>query len=106
MKKIEMTCLLLLLGVCCLQAQTIPSDPNVRTGKFSNGLTYYIIHNEKPQDRADFYLVQKVGSVLEQENQRGLAHFLEHMAFNGSKNFPGNSMITELEKKGIQFGSN
>lgn len=87
-------------------AQQIPIDPSVRTGKLPNGQTYYIRHNEMPKGRADFYLVQKVGSVLEEESQRGLAHFLEHMAFNGSKNFPGNSIITELEKKGIRFGSN
>lgn len=89
-----------------VQAQPIPVDPLLRTGKLSNGLTYYIRHNERPKDRADFYLVQKVGSVLEEENQRGLAHFLEHMAFNGTKHFPGNSMVSELEKGGIKFGSN
>lgn len=100
----------LLLPLCAVTAgalaQDIPKDPDARIGKLKNGLTYYIRHNEMPKGRADFYLVQKVGSVLEKEDQRGLAHFLEHMAFNGSKNFPGNSMITELEKKGIRFGSN
>jgi len=87
------------------QNEIIPADPGLRTGKLSNGLTYYIRHNNQPQNRADFYLVQKVGSVLEEENQRGLAHFLEHMAFNGTKNFPGNSMTSELEKKGVRFGA-
>lgn len=88
------------------KGQTKPIKSQLRTGKLSNGLTYYILHNEKPKNRADFYLVQKVGSVLEEENQRGLAHFLEHMAFNGTKNFPGNTMISALEKKGIKFGYN
>ncbi|AOM75949.1 M16 family metallopeptidase [Pedobacter steynii] len=87
-------------------AQSIPLEPRLRTGKLSNGLTYYLLHNDKPKGRADFYLVQKVGSVLEEENQRGLAHFLEHMAFNGTKHFPGKTLISELEKKGIRFGSN
>ncbi len=84
----------------------IPIDLKVKIGKLSNGLTYYIRHNELPSRRADFYIVQKVGSILEDENQRGLAHFLEHMCFNGTKNFPGNSLVKELEKKGIKFGEN
>ena len=100
--------LLILSSFCSLaqQAQPIPTDPMVRTGKLSNGLTYYIRHNELPKQRAEFYIVQKVGSILEEEAQRGLAHFLEHMCFNGTKNFPGNTMIQELEKKGIKFGQN
>lgn len=87
-------------------AQSVPKDTALRIGKLANGLTYYIRHNGIPKGRADFYIVQKVGSVLEEENQRGLAHFLEHMAFNGTKHFPGNSLISELEKKGIKVGSN
>ena len=67
------------------QMPPIPIDPNVRIGKLDNGLTYYIRHNELPEDRADFYIAQKVGSILEEENQRGLAHFLEHMCFNGTQ---------------------
>jgi zinc protease len=99
--------LLLILAIPALiQAQEIPADPNLRTGKLPNGQTYYIRHNHLPKGRADFYLVQKVGSIQEEESQRGLAHFLEHMAFNGTKNFPGNSLISELEKKGIRFGAN
>lgn len=93
-------------GTCLAQAIPTPVDPQLKVGKLSNGLTYYIRNNNKPKGRADFYLVQKVGSVLEEENQRGLAHFLEHMAFNGTKNFPGNTLISELEKKGIKFGTN
>ena len=61
------------------QMPPLPTDPNVRIGKLDNGLTYYIRHNELPENRADFYIAQKVGSILEEDNQRGLAHFLEHM---------------------------
>ena len=61
------------------QMPTIPSDPDVRVGKLDNGLTYYIRHNNWPENRADFYIAQKVGSIQEEESQRGLAHFLEHM---------------------------
>ena len=84
----------------------IPMDPNVRYGKLDNGLTYYIRHNEKPDNRADFYIAQKVGSVLEEESQRGLAHFLEHMAFNGTTNLPGMTLRNYLQSRGIKFGEN
>ena len=76
------------VGFAQQQMPPIPPDPNVRIGKLDNGLTYYIRHNELPEKRADFYIAQKVGSILEEDNQRGLAHFLEHMCFNGTKNFP------------------
>ena len=101
---------LLLLGSAVLsmaqQMPPIPTDPNVRIGKLENGLTYYIRHNELPEDRADFYIAQKVGSILEEENQRGLAHFLEHMCFNGTTNFPGKGIINWLESIGVKFGVN
>ena len=84
--------------------QPLPKDPAVRYGKLDNGLTYYIRHNELPKNRADFYIAQRVGSILENEEQRGLAHFLEHMCFNGTKNFPGNQIINYLEKNGVAFG--
>ena len=84
----------------------LPMDPNVRYGKLENGLTYYIRHNEKPDNRADFYIAQKVGSVLEEENQRGLAHFLEHMAFNGTTNLPGMTLRNYLQSRGVKFGEN
>ena len=85
---------------------TVPVDSAVRVGKLANGLTYYIRHNETPKGQADFFIAQKVGSILEEENQRGLAHFLEHMCFNGTKNFPGNKLIDWLETKGVKFGYN
>ncbi len=86
------------------QLPDIPVDSAVRIGKLPNGLTYYIRHNETPKGQADFYIAQKVGSILEEENQRGLAHFLEHMCFNGTTNFPGNSLVQWLESKGVKFG--
>ena len=86
--------------------QTLPLDPKVRTGKLENGLTYFVVKNSEPKGQAEFYIAQKVGSILEEENQRGLAHFLEHMAFNGSKNFSENGIISYLEKTGVKFGVN
>ena len=88
------------------QMPPVPVDPNVRIGKLDNGLTYYIRHNELPDNQADFYIAQKVGSILEDDNQRGLAHFLEHMCFNGTTNFPGNLLREYLEKNGVKFGAN
>lgn len=88
------------------QMPTVPVDSAVRIGKLPNGLTYYIRHNDYPKGQADFYIAQKVGSALEEDNQRGLAHFLEHMCFNGTKNFPGNSLIDWLESVGVKFGQN
>lgn len=86
--------------------EPLPIDPKVRYGKLDNGLTYYIRHNELPKERADFYIAQNVGSILEEENQRGLAHFLEHMAFNGSKHFPNNGMDDYAESVGMRMGEN
>ena len=109
----KMFTLLLVMGSAVIasaqqqpQMPPIPTDPNVRIGKLENGLTYYIRHNELPEDRADFYIAQKVGSILEEENQRGLAHFLEHMCFNGTTNFPGKGIINWLETIGVRFGEN
>ena len=106
--------LLAMLGVFALsvpvKAQSptdpLPMDKEVRMGKLPNGLTYYIRHNETPKGQADFYIAQKVGSILENDDQRGLAHFLEHMCFNGTKNFPGNEIVKWLETKGVKFGQN
>ena len=87
------------------QMPPIPNDPDVRVGKLDNGLTYYIRHNNWPENRADFYIAQKVGSIQEEESQRGLAHFLEHMCFNGTKHFPGNEVIRYCESIGVKFGA-
>lgn len=99
-----------LLPMAAQTMQTLPVDSEVRIGKLDNGLTYYIRHNALPEKRAEFYIAQKVGSILEEPQQRGLAHFLEHMAFNGTKNFPGNGkhlgVIPWCETKGIKFGTN
>ncbi|QOG02118.1 pitrilysin family protein [Flavobacterium sp. MDT1-60] len=91
-------------GVFAQFKTTIPLNKNVTTGKLKNGLTYYILHNEEPKDRASFYFVQNVGAILEDDNQNGLAHFLEHMAFNGTEHFKGKGIIKMLEKNGVTFG--
>jgi zinc protease len=91
-------------------AQPLPQDPTIRTGKLKNGLTYYIRHNAKEPGLADFYIAQKVGSIQEEPRQRGLAHFLEHMAFNGTKHFPGKGkqlgIVPWCETIGVKFGAN
>ena len=94
------------INLLAQQAQPIPTDPDVRIGKLENGLTYYIRHNALPEGQADFYIAQKVGSILEDENQRGLAHFLEHMCFNGTDHFPGDGLLRYLENIGVKFGTN
>ncbi|MBR4313058.1 MAG: insulinase family protein [Bacteroidaceae bacterium] len=99
-----LTALILLLSTVAASAQQLPMDPAVRYGKLKNGLTYYISPNKRAAGKAEFYIVQRVGSILEEENQRGLAHFLEHMAFNGTKNFPEKSLINFLESNGVRFG--
>jgi len=105
----------LLISICSLQLfaqaqspmlQPLPIDTNVRYGKLDNGLTYYVRHNALPKQRADFYIAQRVGSILEEDSQAGLAHFLEHMSFNGTKNFPGKNLINYLESVGVRFGAN
>jgi predicted Zn-dependent peptidases len=86
--------------------QPIPADKDVRTGKLENGMTYYIRHNEKPKGQADFYILHDVGAIQENDSQQGLAHFLEHMAFNGTKNLPDKMLTEYLEKVGVKFGAN
>ena len=90
--------------------EQLPQDPAVRTGKLKNGMTYYIRHNAKEPGLADFYIAQRVGSIQEEPRQRGLAHFLEHMAFNGTKNFPGKGkrlgIVPWCETIGVKFGAN
>lgn len=109
-KNVTIIVCLLLLFSSVLPAQNdlhLLRDPLVRSGKLDNGLTYYIRHNAYPEKRADFYIAQNVGSILEEDSQLGLAHFLEHMAFNGTKNFPGRkNMLDYLEKNGAKFGEN
>ena len=99
---------LMLAGASAAIAQQmppIPMDPQVRVGKLENGLTYYIRQNNYPEGQANFYIAQKVGSVIEEDHQRGLAHFLEHMCFNGTVNFPGNGVVKYLESIGVKFGT-
>ncbi|MDR1517196.1 MAG: insulinase family protein, partial [Dysgonamonadaceae bacterium] len=88
------------------QNTPLPVDPNVKTGVLENGLTYYIRHNKTPENRVDFYIAQKVGSMMEEDSQAGLAHFLEHMAFNGTTHFPAKTMLEYLQNNGIKFGTN
>ena len=114
MKKILLILFALLVTAGVAFAQTtkkesdlsakVPVDKKVRIGKLDNGLTYYIRANKKPENRVQFRLVTNAGSVLEDDDQQGLAHFCEHMAFNGTKHYKGNEMISELQKNGIEFG--
>ncbi len=97
-------------SLCChAQTQlslsdTLKTDSKILHGKFENGLTYYIRENKKPEKRAELRLVVKAGSVLEDDDQQGLAHLVEHMAFNGTKSFPKNELINFLEREGIKLG--
>jgi zinc protease len=83
----------------------LPQDPNVKTGKLANGLTYYIRKNGKPEKKIELRLVINAGSILEDEDQQGLAHFIEHMSFNGSKNFKKNDLVSYLQSIGVEFGA-
>lgn len=89
-----------------VSAQPLPIDSKVRYGKLDNGLTYYIRANKEPKERAEFYIAQNVGAILENDDQNGLAHFLEHMAFNGTEHFPDKGIINFLQKVGVKFGEN
>ena len=105
--------LFFLACVCCYIASfgqynltdPVPLDPNVKIGKLANGLTYYIRKNVKPEKKVELRLAVNAGSVLENNDQRGLAHFMEHMGFNGSKNFPKNELVDYLQKTGVKFGA-
>ena len=111
MKRLFAALMLTLVSTVAMMAQdlsqlpAVPVDPDVRIGKLDNGLTYYIRHNNWPENRAEFYIAQKVGSIQENDDQRGLAHFLEHMAFNGSKHFKGNELLRWCESVGVKFGT-
>ena len=82
----------------------IPVDAQITTGRFANGLRYYIRKNKKPEQRAELRLVVNAGTILEERDQSGLAHFVEHMAFNGTKNFPKQEVVKFLESTGMRFG--
>jgi len=82
----------------------LPVDPDLRVGQLANGMTYYIRHNEQPAGRAEFWLVQNTGSLVEEEDERGLAHFIEHIAFQGTRNFPGIAMVDILQNNGVSYG--
>ncbi|MBK0381477.1 insulinase family protein [Pedobacter sp. SD-b] len=86
-------------------AKTLPTDSNVKIGTLPNGLTYYIRKNVEPKNRAELYLVNKIGSIVENDDQQGLAHFTEHMAFNGTRDFPKNELVNYLQKAGVRFGA-
>ncbi len=108
--KIRIVFLLLIIFQLPLFAQinlteALPVDPNVKIGQLPNGLTYYIHKNSKPEKKVELRLVVNAGSVQEEENQLGLAHFMEHMGFNGSKNFPKNELVSYLQKAGVKFGA-
>ena len=109
MRRFFAALLLALVSTTAMMAQgempAVPVDPDVRIGKLDNGLTYYIRHNNWPENRAEFYIAQRVGSIQENDDQRGLAHFLEHMAFNGSKHFKGNELLRWCESIGVKFGT-
>ena len=108
MKQFLLAAVMMLTGAVQVTAQQmppIPVDKDVRMGKLDNGLTYYIRHNAWPEQRAEFYIAQRVGSIQENDDQRGLAHFLEHMCFNGSKHFPGgDDLVKWCESIGVKFG--
>ena len=108
-KRFMMLAALLVSSVAAMVAQEmqmppIPIDKNVKIGKLDNGMTYYIRKNNWPENVANFYIAQRVGSIQENEDQRGLAHFLEHMAFNGSEHFPDSALLDFTRRIGVDFG--
>lgn len=105
-KRLFLSVATLLCALSFATAQQLPNDPAVKVGKLDNGMTYYIRHNDKPAQRAEFYLVSHVGAIQENPSQDGLAHFLEHMCFNGTKNFPDKGILNWLESIGASFGGN
>lgn len=111
-KKIILFLLIIFAGSMTLSAQNsdistqLPIDSEFLTGKLDNGLTYYIREANDPKGRAEFFIVHNVGSLQEENEQRGLAHFLEHMAFNGTKNFPGKTLLNYFGSIGVKFGAN
>ena len=106
MKRLFLSVVAIVAFVATAVGQAIPADTAVRTGKLDNGMTYYVRSNAKPAKQAEFYILHHVGAIQEEDNQQGLAHFLEHMAFNGTKNLPDKMLINYLEKVGVKFGAN
>ncbi|WP_308991637.1 insulinase family protein [Mariniflexile litorale] len=84
-------------------SEPLPVDETIKKGVLPNGMTYYIKSTDVVKDAASYYIIQNVGSILENDNQQGLAHFLEHMAFNGTENFPGKGILNTLQKQGAVF---
>jgi zinc protease len=113
MKRLRLISILLLSAIFLIRIDAqniklddpIPPDPNIKIGKLENGLTYYIKQNKKPEQRIELRLAVNAGSVCETDGQQGLAHFMEHMCFNGTKNFPSNKIIDMLEEMGVKFGA-
>jgi len=111
-KRVTILLLVAVIGITAGFAQSfdvtspLPADTNYKIGKLENGLTYYIRHATNPVGRAEFFIVHNVGSLQENDNQRGLAHFLEHMAFNGTKNFPEKQLLEYFGSIGVKFGAN
>jgi zinc protease len=113
MKNFKLFLVFILLGVFAVSltaqiadpGKPIPADPNIKIGKLENGLTYYIKQNKKPEQRVELRLAVNTGSVCENDSQQGLAHFVEHMCFNGTKNFPSNKIVNMLEEMGVKFGA-
>ena len=107
MKHFASLCVALILASgAAAFGQHLPGEQTVKKGKLDNGLTYYICHNEIPAQRAEFYLATNVGAIQETPDQDGLAHFLEHMCFNGTKNFPEKGILNYLQSIGASFGGN
>src|SRR6185503_16948585 len=111
-RNLVLTALLLALSLTGAQlarsqalTNNMPTDPQITTGKFPNGMAYYIRANKKPEKRAELRLVVKTGSILEDDDQQGMAHMVEHMAFNGTKHFPKNDIISFMESIGMRFGA-
>jgi len=105
---LSMTLVTLLSGVLAAQdnlTDKLPVNPKLKIGKLSNGLTYYIQKNVRPEKKVELRLAVNVGSILEDDDQQGLAHFTEHMAFNGTKNFKKNDLVSFLQTIGVEFGA-
>ena len=106
MKRLLITLAALIAATVAFAQTPLPNDPAVKVGKLDNGMTYYIRHNDQPAQRAEFYLATDVGAYQESDDQDGLAHFLEHMCFNGTKNFPDKLLLEWLQSIGAEFGRN